>query len=117
MLRGFDNGWDEPFQANTLLDLNCSDPEQSSILENLITSQAGSWEVLLKIQWEDGQSFPSRNFLIWPMNWEMDPQNLVVEGNKREKNHGKNVDDAHEWFWWPFCEEVEHARLSSSEEN
>jgi hypothetical protein len=29
----------------------------------------------------------------------MDPQNLVVEGNKREKNHGKNVDDAHEWFW------------------
>jgi hypothetical protein len=39
-----------PTRPVLCLDLNCSDPEQSSDPENLITSQDGSWEVFLKSQ-------------------------------------------------------------------
>jgi hypothetical protein len=53
-----------PARPVLCLDLTCPDPEQSSILENLITSQAGSWEVFLKSQGGDGKSTPSGNFLI-----------------------------------------------------
>jgi hypothetical protein len=36
------------------------------------------------------------------MNWEMNPQNLVVEGKKQEENHGKKVEETHKWVWGPF---------------
>jgi len=54
MVKGTSNGWDDPYQTNTMLDLNFSDQEQSSDPKNLITSQDGSWEVFLKSQWGYG---------------------------------------------------------------
>ena len=82
MVEETNNGWDDPCEADTLLDINCSDPEQSSGPKNLITNQVGSWEVFLKSQWGDGQSTHLET------SW-FDPRNIVGEGKKRMENHGQ----------------------------
>jgi hypothetical protein len=43
------------------------------------------------------------------------PTNLVVEGKKRNENHGQREKNTHKWVM-TISEEVEHVRLSGSEE-